>query len=70
MIQPRHIVHESSQHTVSGIEPLIYEESMRPLFVGERTNVIGSRKFKRLIAEQKFEEASEIARAQVKTALT
>lgn len=39
---------------------------MRPLFVGERTNVIGSRKFKRLIAEQKFEEASEIARAQVK----
>ena len=39
---------------------------MRPLFVGERTNVIGSRKFKRLIAEGKFEEAAEIARAQVK----
>ncbi|MCF2132308.1 dihydropteroate synthase, partial [Strepomyces sp. STD 3.1] len=39
---------------------------MRPLFVGERTNVIGSRKFKRLIAEGKFEEASEVARAQVK----
>ena len=34
--------------------------------VGERTNVIGSRKFKRLIAEGKFEEAAEIARAQVK----
>lgn len=53
-------------HAVSGIEPLIYDDSMRPLFVGERTNVIGSRKFKRLIAEGKFEEASEIARAQVK----
>lgn len=53
-------------HAVSGIEPLIYDESMRPLFVGERTNVIGSRKFKRLIAEGKYEEASEIARAQVK----
>ena len=39
---------------------------MRPLFVGERTNVIGSRKFKELIREKKFEQASEIARAQVK----
>uniref|UniRef100_UPI003EBCB214 hypothetical protein n=1 Tax=Bacillus cytotoxicus TaxID=580165 RepID=UPI003EBCB214 len=38
---------------------------MRPLFVGERTNVIGSRKFKRLVAEGNFEEAAEVARAQV-----
>jgi 5-methyltetrahydrofolate--homocysteine methyltransferase len=53
-------------HTIAGIEPLVYDDSMRPLFVGERTNVIGSRKFKRLIAEGKYEEASEIARAQVK----
>ncbi|WP_227396906.1 methionine synthase [Jeotgalibacillus aurantiacus] len=54
-------------HTVSGIEPLVYDDpSMRPLMIGERTNVIGSRKFKRLIAEKKIEEASEIARAQVK----
>lgn len=53
-------------HMVSGIEPLIYDDTMRPLLVGERTNVIGSRKFKRLIADEKFEEASEIARAQVK----
>ncbi|MET3504477.1 methionine synthase [Halalkalibacter oceani] len=60
------VIKEKHPHAVSGIEPLIYEESMRPLFVGERTNVIGSRKFKRLIAEGKFEEASEIARAQVK----
>lgn len=34
--------------------------------VGERTNVLGSRKFKRLIVEGKYEEAAEIARAQVK----
>ncbi|MGD7046031.1 methionine synthase [Jeotgalibacillus proteolyticus] len=54
-------------HTVSGIEPLVYDDpSMRPLMIGERTNVIGSRKFKRLIAEGKIEEASEIARAQVR----
>ncbi|PTL40059.1 methionine synthase [Alkalicoccus saliphilus] len=63
--QPRR-PQESLPHTVSGIEPLVYDESMRPLLVGERTNVIGSKKFKRLIAEEKFEEASEIARAQVK----
>lgn len=56
----------STAHRVSGIDPLIYDETMRPLFVGERTNVIGSRKFKRLIEEEKYEEASEIARAQVR----
>ena len=39
---------------------------MRPLFVGERTNVIGSRKFKETNRDKKFEQASEIARAQVK----
>ncbi|MBS4213418.1 methionine synthase [Neobacillus rhizophilus] len=57
----------SSHHMVSGIEPFIYDDpTLRPIMVGERTNVIGSRKFKRLIAEGKFEEAAEIARAQVK----
>jgi 5-methyltetrahydrofolate--homocysteine methyltransferase len=51
---------------VSGIETVYVEADNRPLFVGERTNVLGSRKFKRLITEGKYEEASEIARAQVK----
>lgn len=51
---------------VSGIETVYIEESNRPIMVGERTNVIGSRKFKRLIFEGKYEEASEIARQQVK----
>jgi 5-methyltetrahydrofolate--homocysteine methyltransferase len=36
--------------------------------VGERTNVLGSRKFKRLIAEGKYEAAAEVGRAQVKAA--
>jgi 5-methyltetrahydrofolate--homocysteine methyltransferase len=54
-------------HMVSGIEPFIYDDpTLRPIMVGERTNVIGSRKFKRLISEGKIEEAAEIARAQVK----
>lgn len=51
---------------VSGIETVYIESENRPYMVGERTNVLGSRKFKRLIAEGKYEEASEIARAQVK----
>lgn len=63
---PRQIPKETHKHVVSGIEPLLYDDSMRPLFVGERTNVIGSRKFKTLIVDGHFEEAAEIARAQVK----
>jgi 5-methyltetrahydrofolate--homocysteine methyltransferase len=51
---------------VSGIEPVYPSEDVRPVIVGERTNVIGSRRFKELIVEEKFEEASEIGRAQVR----
>ncbi|OPH47217.1 methionine synthase [Paenibacillus ferrarius] len=51
---------------VSGIETLFIEPENRPIMVGERTNISGSRKFKRLIKEGKFEEGSEIARTQVK----
>jgi len=50
----------------SGIDLVEAEEDNRPLLVGERTNVIGSRKFKRLIREGSFEEASEVARAQAR----
>ena len=57
---------ELHTHVVSGIEPVYLEPDNRPLFVGERTNVIGSKKFRDLIKEGKYEEASEIARAQVK----
>lgn len=58
----------TKNHMVSGIESFIYDDpTLRPIMVGERTNVIGSRKFKRLIQEGKFEEAAEIARAQVKS---
>ncbi|MFC5601915.1 methionine synthase [Sporosarcina koreensis] len=65
-LAPRQQPEDGHEHAVSGIEPLLYDPSMRPLLIGERTNVIGSRKFKRLIVEEKFEEASEIARAQVR----
>ena len=57
-----------SPHRVyfSGKELVEAEDSSRPLIVGERTNVIGSRLFKNLVAEEKWEEATEIARWQVK----
>ncbi|HLI81083.1 MAG TPA: methionine synthase [Candidatus Binataceae bacterium] len=51
---------------VSGIETLVIDNDTRPVIVGERTNVLGSRKFKRLIGQGKFEEASEVGRAQVR----
>ena len=51
---------------LSGIENLELEETNRPVLVGERTNVIGSRRFRELIATEKYEEAAEIARRQVK----
>jgi 5-methyltetrahydrofolate--homocysteine methyltransferase len=51
----------------SGTEIIEAEDSTRPLVVGERTNVIGSRLFKKLVAEEQWEEATEIARRQVKS---
>ncbi len=57
---------EPSRSLLSGVDYLEITDEMRPVIVGERTNVIGSKKFKTLICEEKFEEASEIARAQVK----
>jgi 5-methyltetrahydrofolate--homocysteine methyltransferase len=50
----------------SGIDPVEASQETRPLLVGERTNEVGSRKFKQLITEERYEEASEIARQQVK----
>ncbi|MFC5700031.1 methionine synthase [Cohnella faecalis] len=59
---------QEGQHppAVSGIETVFIEDDNRPIMIGERTNISGSRKFKRLIKEGKFDEASEIARSQVK----
>lgn len=49
----------------SGLEPLIVRPETNFLNVGERTNVTGSKKFARLIRENKYEEALSIARQQV-----
>ena len=56
---------ESKYLKLSGLEPLIITPETNFVNVGERTNVTGSRKFLRLIKEEKYEEALDIARAQV-----
>ena len=63
---PRRVPGRSGRAFYSGIELVEAEDSNRPLLVGERTNVIGSRLFKKLVMEEKWEEASEIARWQVR----
>lgn len=59
-------MHETKkQLTLSGLEPLTVTPQSNFINVGERTNVTGSRKFLRLIKEEKYEEALDIAREQV-----
>jgi 5-methyltetrahydrofolate--homocysteine methyltransferase len=50
---------------LSGTQPLTLRPDSNFLMIGERTNVTGSRKFARLVKEEKYEEALEIARQQV-----
>jgi 5-methyltetrahydrofolate--homocysteine methyltransferase len=64
--RPRPRKSPSHRAYFSGVEMVEAEDSNRPLIVGERTNVIGSRLFKNMVAEEKWEEATEIARRQVR----
>ncbi len=50
---------------LSGLEPLVIRPETNFVNVGERTNVTGSKKFARLIRENKYEEALSVARQQV-----
>ncbi len=51
---------------VSGVEAVELTADNRPLLVGERTNVLGSRRFKQLVAAGDFDAAAEVGRAQVR----
>lgn len=64
-IKPHRKNEVSSLTRLSGSRPLTMREDANFLMVGERTNVTGSRKFARLIREEQFEEAIEVARDQV-----
>ncbi|MBS1567706.1 MAG: dihydropteroate synthase, partial [Bacteroidetes bacterium] len=58
-------VHIKPYLRLSGLEPLIVRPETNFVNVGERTNVTGSKKFARLIRENKYEEALSVARQQV-----
>ena len=51
--------------TLSGLEPFELRSNLNFVNIGERTNVTGSRKFLKLIKDNKYDEAVEIARDQV-----
>src|SRR5436309_2993450 len=52
---------------LSGLEPLIIRPETNFVNIGERTNVTGSKKFARLIRDNKYEEALSVARQQVES---
>ena len=62
---PRRVPHHH-RSLLSGLEAVELDPDTRPLLVGERTNVLGSRQFKRLIQDGAHEAAAEVGRAQVR----
>lgn len=64
-IAPREVPESKPYLRLSGLEPLVVRENTNFLNVGERTNITGSRKFKRLIKEGDYEEALSVAQQQV-----
>jgi 5-methyltetrahydrofolate--homocysteine methyltransferase len=61
----RHLPSVEPLTRLSGLEPLTIRPEDNFVMVGERTNVTGSRRFARLIREEKFEQAIDVARQQV-----
>ncbi|MGL6258560.1 methionine synthase [Vibrio sp. WXL210] len=64
-LKPRSLPELSVACRLSGLEPLAIEKDSLFINVGERTNVTGSARFKRLIKEELYDEALEVARQQV-----
>ncbi|MEY4919661.1 MAG: methionine synthase, partial [Bacteroidota bacterium] len=61
------IIHIKPYLRLAGLEPLIIRPETNFVNVGERTNVTGSKKFARLIKDNKYEEALSVARSQVES---
>jgi len=64
-IAPRKKPEPSRELRLSGLEPLRVNRTTGFINIGERTNVTGSRKFARLVKEEKYDEALSVARDQV-----
>src|ERR1700743_3077666 len=60
-------IHIKPYLRLSGLEPLTIRPESNFINIGERTNVTGSKKFARLIRENKYEEALSVARQQVES---
>jgi 5-methyltetrahydrofolate--homocysteine methyltransferase len=58
-------VKQTKYMKLSGLEPLVLHENINFINIGERTNVAGSRKFLRLIKNEQYDEALDVARHQV-----
>lgn len=63
--KPRPLPFHDKHLRLSGLEPLLVFDNSNFINIGERTNVSGSRKFARLIREEKYDEALSVARQQV-----
>lgn len=68
--KPRVLPHLPKVMRLSGLEPLNIDENSLYVNVGERTNVTGSARFRRLIREEQFDEALSVAREQVENGAT
>jgi len=64
-LPPRRVPTVKPYLRLSGLEPLVVRPDSNFINIGERTNVAGSKKFARLIREDKFDEALSVARQQV-----
>ena len=62
---PRLVPSIKDEMRLSGLEPLTINNSLNFVNIGERTNVTGSLKFRKLIKENKFEDALQVALNQV-----
>ena len=62
---PREPVRPAAHTRLAGLEPLVITPELNFVNVGERTNVTGSAQFKKLIKEDRYDQAVEVARQQV-----
>jgi len=63
--KPRILKAKESYLKLSGLEPVVLRPDSNFMNIGERTNITGSKKFERLIKENKYDEALSVARSQV-----
>ncbi len=65
-LEPRAVPEPPQVSRFSGLEPLVVRDDSNFIMVGERTNVTGSKRFARLIKEEKYTEALDVAADQVR----